>query len=248
MNVFINRIAICVFTFIIVAAPAYSKQEKVDFPEGAELIYYGKEKLPFYPEPLEKVRVADKLLYVLPGVIVPTVHGAFFVKHTTIYSGEDVLDIGTGSGIQGIFAADKAHKVVSTDISSLAVENTKLNVKFHRLEHIIDVRQGDLFEPVKENETFDVILFNIDAPYNEESHDLWAVHERFFDSVNKYLKPDGRIYYQGGRIDNIPHIQAMVTRNRLRIMKINMARAVKQNREPFVFLIQRDERHQPTRK
>lgn len=220
-----------------------SKPEVVDFPGKIDLVYYGKHQTELHNEPLTKVKVADKILYVMPDVIIPTVHGALFVEHTEILAGEDVLDIGTGCGIQGIFAAEKARKVVSTDISPVAVENAALNAKFHRVDHIVETRLGDLFEPIKKNEKFDVVLFNIDAPYNEETQGLWKVHERFFDNVNDYLKPYGRIYYQGGRVDNISHIQEMLKKNKLRIMKINMIVAREQRREPFVFLIQRDFRY-----
>ena len=98
-----------------------------------------------------------------------------------------------------------------------------------------------MFEPVKGDEKFDVILFNVDAPHNKETQGLWKLHERFFKDVKTYLKPHGRIYYQSSIIDNIPRIQEMVVKNELRIMKINMVAAVKQHREPFVFLIQRKE-------
>ena len=65
-------------------------------------------------------------------------------------------------------AAQKASKVVATDLNQDAVDDTAYNAKFHDLTHKIETRQGDLFGPVKDDEKFDVIIFNIDYPFNEK--------------------------------------------------------------------------------
>ena len=226
---------------VMVCFSAYSmaSPEKLDFPSKVEVYYYDEVQTPYYSKPLKKVTVSDKLLYVMPGVIAPSIHSALFLEHTQIFAGEEVLDIGTGSGVQGVFAADFARKVVSTDISSAAVENAKINVKLHRLENIIEVRKGDLFKPIDKDEKFDVVLFNIDPPNTKEELGLWKVHERFFEKVGAYLKPSGRIYYQGTAMNYIPRVRQMAIKNKFRIMKLDMLTSVKQNQEPYVLLIQR---------
>ena len=71
------------------------------------------------------------------------------------------LDVGTGSGIHALLAAQHARQVIATDVNPRALAYTTLNAALNGL-HNIECRQGSLFEPV-EGETFDLITCN--APY-----------------------------------------------------------------------------------
>ena len=71
---------------------------------------------------------------------------------------EFVLDLGTGSGIQGITAAKQGARVVSVDINPEALKCAKENAVKHVVSDKIEFRQSDLFASVPEK--FDVILFN----------------------------------------------------------------------------------------
>lgn len=82
------------------------------------------------------------------------------VENMAVREGEHVLEIGTGCGAVGIIAAQKATKVVLTDISAIAIDCARNNVEQAGLIHKVDVRQGDLFEPIKPDERFSLILFN----------------------------------------------------------------------------------------
>ena len=66
-----------------------------------------------------------------------------------------VLDLGTGSGILALMAAGKGAAVTATDITERACEFTRFNAAFNGLA--VDVRQGDLFDPVA-SERFDLVL------------------------------------------------------------------------------------------
>ncbi|HFD32433.1 MAG TPA: methyltransferase domain-containing protein [Gammaproteobacteria bacterium] len=235
-----------VFLFIILflihgnATASQTNNQKgyeIDHPGPTDMVYFG--EVPREPplSPMQKVRVNNKFFYVYPDVVVPSIQSVFLLENTTIKKGEEVLDIGTGCGIQAIFAAQYAKRVVATDLSSDAVNNTIFNAKGHGLEHIIEARQGDLFEPIKENEKFDVIIFSIDYPHDAKSQGLWKVHERFFRQVKNYLKPGGRIYYETGLLANFPRIYSMISTHGLRIMKLNMYSALKYNREPMTLMI-----------
>jgi release factor glutamine methyltransferase len=69
------------------------------------------------------------------------------------------LDLGTGSGLGAIFAARMGYRVTAVDINPNAVRCARINALQHHLEKRIEVRQGDLFEPVL-GERFDLVLFN----------------------------------------------------------------------------------------
>lgn len=74
-----------------------------------------------------------------------------------------IVDIGTGSGILGIYLKEyfKNSHVICTDISEKALEIAKKNAKAHNVE--IDFRKGNMIEPIKEEEKVDVIISN--PPY-----------------------------------------------------------------------------------
>ena len=207
----------------------------VEHPGKLELIYYGYQ----LNNPSQyKVVANGKEFFITKTTVVPSIQSIFLLENITINKGDAVLDIGTGAGIQAIFAAEKASKVVATDLNQDAVDDTLYNAKFHGLEHMIDVRQGDLFGPVKDDEKFDVIIFNIDYPFNEAGVALWEVHERFFANVRKYMKPGATIFYQAGWLWNIPKIVNMIESNDFIVNRMNMVYAFKMNRQPIVFTIQ----------
>lgn len=212
----------------------------VDHPGKYDLIYMEEIDRPIPLAPIRKVKAHYKYFYAFPGVVIPSVQSIYFLEHINVNRGETVLDIGTGVGIQAIYAAETASKVVATELYQYAVDNAIFNIKGHNLENIIEARKGDLFGPIKKGETFDVIINNIDYPWNDESVGLWKVHERFFNEVSTYLNPDGRIYYQSGWIYNIPKIYEMVKKNNLQIIKMDMVNIGRHDREPIVYLIMRD--------
>lgn len=70
---------------------------------------------------------------------------------------DSALDVGCGCGIQALYLATHAGRVVATDLSARACAITQFNAALN--ETTIDVREGSLFEPV-EGETFDLIVTN----------------------------------------------------------------------------------------
>ena len=117
-----------------------------------------------------------------------------------------VLEVGTGCGIIAVMAAKTAKKVVAVDLNPFAVECATRNAKANKVTENLQVRQGDMFESLKEDEQFTVILFN--SPYLPSEPDeektwigkAWAggtdgrqIIERFIADVSKFLLPEGRI-------------------------------------------------------
>jgi len=69
------------------------------------------------------------------------------------------LDLGTGSGVQVLHATAHATHVVATDVSARALRVAALTVQINGLGTRVELRQGDLLEPVA-GERFDLIVSN----------------------------------------------------------------------------------------
>jgi release factor glutamine methyltransferase len=133
-----------------------------------------------------------------------------------ILEGDAVLDIGTGCGILAVTASKKASKVVATDANPHAVECAKRNAKANKASSKVEVRFGDLFEPILKTEKFDVILFN--APYLPSTSKeqkawisrAWAggrngrqIIDDFITNAPNYLKENGRILIVQSTLSNV---------------------------------------------
>jgi HemK-related putative methylase len=107
------------------------------------------------------------------------------------------LDMGTGSGVAAIAAARRGARVVAVDISPEAVRCARINALLNRVEEQIDVRHGDLFDPVR-GERFDLVLFNppfYAGPPQEMWEHAWrsdGVLDRFAGGLQEVLTLDGR--------------------------------------------------------
>jgi len=133
--------------------------------------------------------VAGRLILVLPQVMNPTVFGtgeflASELNERLVPPGSKVLDMGTGSGVGAVFAAQWAGHVVAVDINPTTVRCARINALLNQVEGRVDVREGDLFDPVQ-NEQFDVVLFNPPffegEPGDDMERALWStdIAERF---------------------------------------------------------------------
>jgi methylase of polypeptide subunit release factors len=89
----------------------------------------------------------------------------------------NALDVGTGSGVQALFAARHADRVIATDVNDRALDFTRLNATLNELGNI-ECRRGDLFEPVG-NEQFDLITCN--APYVVSPERRWLYRDAGFE-------------------------------------------------------------------
>ncbi len=136
-------------------------------------------------------------IVVLPDVFNPKLlrSGEFLLQQLErLPAGTRVLDLGSGSGAAGVLAAKRGCSVVAVDINLAAVRCTRVNALLNDV--VVDVREGDLFEPVR-GERFDVVLFN--PPYyrgvaRDGLDHAWRspdVIERFSLELADHLTPDG---------------------------------------------------------
>ena len=129
-------------------------------------------------------------------IYTPREDSALLEHYVRQYAKNDVLDIGTGSGIQAITAAhsNKVKSVLAADIQKSTIDHCKKNIKNKKIKFIV----SDLFGNI--NKKFDTIIFN--PPYlpNElKVKDLtleggkkgYEVIERFLNEANNFLKADG---------------------------------------------------------
>jgi len=160
------------------------------------------------------VRYLDKEFLVYPNTFWPFADSLPLVKHFRVEPGESVLDVGTGSGVIGVFACYQgAARVVGVDINPAAVQSATHNARTHGFAGTMAVLQSDLFEALG-SERFDVITANL--PFrNKPAHDVVAMSQwdtdfqtntRFFEGVGRHLKPKGRIYFVQS---NFGEIEAM---------------------------------------
>ena len=162
-----------------------------------------------------KVRYLDKEFLVFPNTFWPFADSLPLVKHFQITPGESVLDVGTGSGVIGVFACYRgAARVVGVDINPAAIRSASHNARVHGFAGTMKAVQSDLFNALGD-ERFDVITANL--PFrNKPAHDVVAMSQwdtdfrtntRFFEGVGRHLNPQGRIYFVQS---NFGEIEAMM--------------------------------------
>ncbi len=154
--------------------------------------------------------------YVEKNVYEPAEDTFLLTENLVVSEHDVVLDMGTGCGILGVLAAKRARKVVAVDVNPHAVRCAEMNARLNGVMEKMDIRRGDLFEPIKKGEKFDVIIFN--APYlPSEAREqktwigrAWAggptgrrLIDRFISRAPSYLKKSGRILLVQSTLSNV---------------------------------------------
>lgn len=170
-------------------------------------------------------------LVILPWTFPPYLDSELLAKSVRVAETEVLLDVGTGSGLVALVAAETSPRVVATDINPAAVETARLNADRLGLADRLTVHETDLFPP-PEIGPFDVITFN--PPYSDHTaadlaeRSVWdpghAAMKRFFGGLNAYLGPEGRLYITWADFADFQVLEDMIAAHGGRYFRVAEAR------------------------
>jgi release factor glutamine methyltransferase len=113
---------------------------------------------------VEETQIKDYVVQNIPltleinkHIFPPSKHGSLISDNVKIRPRENVIDIGTGSGIIAIYAAKKGANVFATDIDNDAIETTKRNARRNNVN--IQCSVGSFFAEFQRK--FDIIIANL---------------------------------------------------------------------------------------
>lgn len=150
------------------------------------------------------------------NVYEPSEDSFLFAENLDIKKDSRVLDVGTGCGILGIIATEKAGNVIAVDSNPYALRCARENSELNNVRSKMTFLQTDLLTALNERATFDLILFN--APYlpaTEAEAESWIgrswaggangrqVIDRFILEASPHLKPNGRILLMQSTLTNV---------------------------------------------
>ncbi len=205
-------------------------EEKIEAMAAAKAVLSQNEKI---HTPYE-ISYKELKFQVHPNVFAPDLYldTFFFADNIPIFPNDSFLEIGSGTGLISVVAAlNGARHVVSTDINQHAVANTRENARLHNLSDRISVRQGSVFEPIADDEKFDLIFWNVPFMHIEKE-DLSLLEKALFDpnyeALESYLKgakqhltPNGRLLIGFSSSDgHLDHFENLALKHGWILLKI----------------------------
>lgn len=128
-----------------------------------------------------------------------------FTRMLNFTPGIEFLEIGPGTGAIALQAAlAGARRVVAIDINPAAVANTQANIDRHGVGDRMEVREGDIFGPLRPDERFDLIFWNVPFGYVEPGMELTPLQRSTLDpgyeATRRYIRQGRRFLKPGGRL------------------------------------------------
>ena len=133
-----------------------------------------------------------------------------------VRDGDQVLDMGTGSGVNAILAASRGARVLAVDINPHALEAATANAERNGVVALVEVRQSDVFSEVKG--TFDLIVFDppfrwfrprdlVEAAMTDEGYRAMT---RFFREARMHLSPRGKMLISFGTSGDLAYLKVLL--------------------------------------
>ena len=181
------------------------------------------------PSPVKRVHFGKYVFNIWENVYEPAEDSFLFAENLAAEKGAQVLEIGTGCGLLGILAAEKADNVVAVDLNPYAVCCARENAALNNLQFKMAFIQIDLLTAFNESAIFDLILFN--APYLPAAEceaeswigRSWAggingrqVIDRFIATAPQHLKLDGRILLMQSTLAGVDETISKFAENNLK--------------------------------
>jgi release factor glutamine methyltransferase len=102
-----------------------------------------------------------------------------------------VLDLGTGTGILGLYCLRKGAKLVYVvDCDEIALENARKNLATIQPHNVV-IMKSDLFEKIPKSHKFDIILYNLPICGEVWGIDIHEMYERVYKEIRNYLESNG---------------------------------------------------------
>jgi len=169
---------------------------------------------------------------VFDGVYPPAADTYLLLDTITIEPTDSVLDVGCGAGLATLVAASRALRVVSIDISLLAVRNTSENLRKNGLGHNVTIVQSDLFIGLSNAAKFSMIMFN--PPYlpeddmnTEMDHALVGgkdgseLTQRFVSEASSHITEDGILYVIVSTLEDTDAIIRTFNEHNFQVEQVN---------------------------
>ena len=166
-----------------------------------------------------------------PEVYDPAEDTFLLLDSIEIDKDDAVFEIGTGCGIIALDCARKGANVVCSDINKKAADLAMYNYEKNKIKikGDFEVRHGNLFDVLKTDEVFDIILFN--PPYlpikrdekiqgnewldlaTDGGRDGLQKTKSFIEELGQYLKVHGRAYFIFSNLSDRKKLDYMLKRN-----------------------------------
>ena len=164
----------------------------------------------------------DRTFVVPPDVYAPNPLGLAAIVLDEVGDDDRVLDMGTGSGVNGIVAASRSRDVLAVDVSPAAVACARDNAERNGVADRVTVQESDVFQNAPGR--FDLIIF--DPPYRwfrprdmferGTADENYRTLTTFFDQAGDHLEPGGRILLSFGTTGDIDYLYHLIAESGLR--------------------------------
>jgi SAM-dependent methyltransferase len=140
------------------------------------------------PDPFADLKKRQREMWAsfTPTAIFTTPVAGQLVKFAGVTAGEDVLDVGTGTGVVAVTAAQRGARVKGLDLSPVLLEQARLNA--HVAGVSVEWQEGDAENLPYPDASFDVVL-------SEFGHMFAPRPEVAIAEMRRVLRPGGRVAF-----------------------------------------------------